>query len=396
MLIRRLLFIWTLALMLLVPVSDRTVARNSQAKKTDPLKADLPHHLPVTEFTRLIREFSEEGGSFYSDNLLSNETSYLHIVDKLRSLGVSGGAYLGVGPEQNFTYIAKARPRIAFIVDIRHMAVVQHLLYKAIFHLSPDRAEFLARLLSRPLIKGKSAPARASSPAGASLNEALAYFNSVPPDEKFFAANLAEIRRVIRENFQYQLTESEEKELEYVFKSFRIDGLGMTYQWNGNYLAGYFPTLMEVIAGTDLNGKQGNFLATGEDYDFVRDLQRRNLIIPITGNFAGRKALAAIGQYLHHYGLKVSVFYLSNVEQYLFEDEVFAIFAGNIKKLPIDEQSLFIRSVLARFGHPANLPGHQFVTLLQRIPVFLKDFDDGRYRYYAALINSNYIAADRK
>ncbi len=386
----RMIIVCALILIPSATLTAQTSAPITQAKKTDPPQISFPNDLSATEFTRLIREFSEEGGSFYSDNLLSNETSYLHIVDKLKSLGASGGAYLGVGPEQNFTYIAKLRPRIAFIVDIRHMAVIQHLLYKAIFHLSPDRAEFLARLLSRPLIKDKAMT------AGSSLNELLSYFNKTPSDEKYFAANLTEVRRVIQEDFQYRLTESEQKELEYVFRSFRKDGLSLTYQWNGNYLAGYFPTLMEVIAGTDLNGKQRNFLAANEDYDFVRDLQRRNLIVPVTGNFAGQKSLAAIGQYLRKYGLTVSVFYLSNVEQYLFEDDVFTGFARNIKKLPVDEQSLFVRSVLSRFGHPAILPGHQFVTLIQRIPVFLKDFDEGRYRYYTALINSNYIAAGQK
>src|SRR5262249_24084475 len=75
--------------------------------------------LSAAEFSRLIHELSEEGGYSRSDNFTSNETAYLTVVDKLRQLGATGGAYIGVGPEQNFTYIAKIRPQIAFIVDIR-------------------------------------------------------------------------------------------------------------------------------------------------------------------------------------------------------------------------------------------------------------------------------------
>jgi hypothetical protein len=75
--------------------------------------------LPAAEFSRIIRDFSEEGGYFFSDNFTSNEDSYLTVLDKMRQLGATGGAYIGVGPEQNFTCIAKIRPRIAFIVDIR-------------------------------------------------------------------------------------------------------------------------------------------------------------------------------------------------------------------------------------------------------------------------------------
>src|SRR5437879_6599190 len=70
-----------------------------------------PESLSAAEFSRLIRELSEDGGYFRSDNFTSNETSYLHVVDKLQQLGATGGAYVGVGPEQNFTYIAKIRPR---------------------------------------------------------------------------------------------------------------------------------------------------------------------------------------------------------------------------------------------------------------------------------------------
>jgi hypothetical protein len=390
----KMLFLLALILIPSAVPAAQTTATPPQSRQSAPSQAEenrpgLPDNLPAAEFARLIREFSEEGGNFFSDNLLSNETSYLHIVDRLKQLSATGGAYLGVGPEQNFTYIAKVRPRIAFIVDIRRMAMIQHLMYKAIFQLSPTRAEFLSRLLSRPLPKEKAFAAETS------LNELLAYFSGVPADEKYFSQNLFEFQQAIRNDFKYQLSDSELKELEYVLKSFKNDGLGMTYQWNGSYMAGYFPTLKEVFAETDLNGKQGNFLASGDDYESVRRLQQKNLIIPITGNFSGQKALASVGLFLRKYGLTVSVFYLSNVEQYLFEDNVFADFVANVKKLPFNEQSLFIRTVLARFSHPAFLPGHQFTTLLQHIPVFLKDFDDGRYRSYSALINANYISGQK-
>ena len=59
------------------------------------------------------------------------------------------GVYLGVGPEQNFTYIAAIRPRIAFITDIRRGNLHLHLMYKALFELSANRADFVARLFNR-------------------------------------------------------------------------------------------------------------------------------------------------------------------------------------------------------------------------------------------------------
>jgi hypothetical protein len=41
------------------------------------------------------------------------------------------------------------KPKIAFIVDIRRQNLIEHLMYKALFELSADRAEFISRLLSR-------------------------------------------------------------------------------------------------------------------------------------------------------------------------------------------------------------------------------------------------------
>ena len=65
--------------------------------------------------------------------------------------------YLGVGPEQNFTYIAALKPRMAFIVDIRRGNLQLHLMYKALFELSADRADFIFRLFSRKRPEGLDA-----------------------------------------------------------------------------------------------------------------------------------------------------------------------------------------------------------------------------------------------
>jgi hypothetical protein len=348
-----------------------------------------PESLSAAEFASLVQDISEDGGYFHSDNLISNETTYLHIVHKLQQLGATGGAYIGVGPEQNFTYIAKVRPRIAFIVDIRRQAMIQQLMYKAIFQLAPTRAEFLSLLLSKPLPRA-SLPART-----ASATELIALFSHVAADDNAFQANLAAIRKTIKEDFRVSLSEGDGSGLDYVYKSFRTGGLDISYQMGG-YRSAYFPTLGDLIAGTDLQGKPGNFLATADDYDFVRGMHRKNLIIPIVGDFAGKKALAAVGDYLRKSGLTVTAFYTSNVEQYLFQNGVFSGFVDNIRKLPITDHSLFIRSVPARvaYSHPALQPGHMSIALLQQMSVFLQDFDQGHYQTYHDLVTTHYIAAD--
>jgi hypothetical protein len=343
--------------------------------------------LSSEEFSGLIRDLSEEGGYFMSDNFTSSEDSYLTIADKLQELAVPGGAYIGVGPEQNFTYIARTRPRIAFIVDIRRQAMIQHLMYKAIFKLAPTRALFLSRLLSRPIPEAK-APG-----ADAPLDEILAFFDNIPADNRTYAENLAEIRKTIQKDFQFPLSIEDQESLEYVYRSFRNWGFQIGYGGGerGGRRFGRFPNLRQLLGMRDLKGKQGSFLASTKDYDFVLGMHNRNLIIPVVGDFSGKKALAAVGEYLRKRKIAVSVFYVSNVEIVLLDwgsYEQFSDFVKNVKKLPTDDRSLLLRSTFAYYGPPAQLPGYQLCNFLQKVPVFLREFDQGRYRSYSGLITT--------
>src|SRR6187431_541440 len=102
-------------------------------------------------FAATVASLSEPGGYFDTDNLISNERSYLQVAGALRRAGVRGGAYVGVGPDQNFSYIAEIRPALAIIIDVRRDNLLLHLLFKALFELSETRVEYLARLVGRPV-----------------------------------------------------------------------------------------------------------------------------------------------------------------------------------------------------------------------------------------------------
>src|ERR671938_477777 len=123
-------------------------------------------------FAALSLRLSEPGGYFDSDNLISNETSYQHVLIKMRELGVAGGVYLGVGPDQNFTYIARIRPRMAIIIDIRRDNLLQHLLFKALFGRARNRIEYLCLFFGKPFPKTKGWEQR-------SIKEMLEYLDSV-------------------------------------------------------------------------------------------------------------------------------------------------------------------------------------------------------------------------
>src|SRR5207244_12547085 len=109
----------------------------------------LPTQLTDEEFWMLSSESSEPDGTFRSDNLLSNESYFQFGIPKLNEIATPARVYMGVGPEQNFTYIAAMKPKMAFILDIRRGNMDLQLMYKALFELSKDRVEFVSRLFSK-------------------------------------------------------------------------------------------------------------------------------------------------------------------------------------------------------------------------------------------------------
>ena len=114
----------------------------------------LPAQRPASSdssFAGLVAHLSEPGGFFDSDNVITNEVSYLHVASQLEKKGVHGGVYIGVGPDQNFSYIALIRPSIAFMLDIRRDNLLEHLLFKSLFEMSRNRLEYLCLLLGKPV-----------------------------------------------------------------------------------------------------------------------------------------------------------------------------------------------------------------------------------------------------
>ena len=117
-------------------------------------RENLPWRLTDREFWRLAVESSEPDGYFRSDTLTSNELLYQQVIPELVERTKPGGVYLGVGPEQNFTYMAALRPPMAIIFDIRRGNMLVQLMYKALFELAKDRADFVSMLFSRPRPQG--------------------------------------------------------------------------------------------------------------------------------------------------------------------------------------------------------------------------------------------------
>ena len=304
--------------------------------------ASLPSRLSDSAFWNLFSTMSEGGGSFPSENFISNERTYQHPIPYLERRVRPGDVYLGVGPEQNFTYIANLKPGFAFIFDIRRQNALAHLMYKALFELSPSRAEFLSRLFSRRM------PDSISAKPNASVEELFGAIAAAAPNDSLFQRNLVAIDDRLTKTHGFALDSADLRAIRHVYLTFFEAGTDINY----NYRPGFagvipvYPTLGELQALTNAAGERMAFLADDGRYGAVRAMQLRNAIVPVVGDFAGPKAIRAVGAWLNERHANVGAFYLSNVEQYLFRSSNDAgRFYENVAALPTDTTSTFIRSV---------------------------------------------------
>jgi hypothetical protein len=318
----------------------------------------VPDRLDAARFWAIVSEFSEAGGSFPSHNFVSNETAFQTVIPRLTQRVKPGGVYIGVGPDQNFTYIAALEPSLAFIVDIRRQNMLHQLLYKALFELSPTRAEFMSRLFSRP----RPADLAATAPADA----LFAAYAAIDPSTELYQRNLHQIVDRLTRHHGFPLTPDDVVNLEFVYQMFVTHGPAINYapppasvmsrntEW---VLQSPFPSFADLMTGTDLEGLHHAYLANETLYRRVREMQLRNAIVPVVGDFAGPKALRAIGDYVRTHGATVTALYTSNVEQYLFQNDVWRTFYANVAALPLDPTSTFIRSFF-----PSAAPGGQILV----------------------------------
>jgi hypothetical protein len=302
------------------------------------VRADsLPARLTDAQFWQLIGRFSELNGTFRSDNLLSNEIGMQAVIPDLTRMARTGRVYLGVGPEQNFTYIAALRPKMAFIVDVRRGNLDLQLMYKALFDLSADRAAFVSRLFSRARPNGLGAASSASA-----IFEA---FQPVPASETLYRSNLHAVLDDLTRTHTFALLPEDISGIDEVYRAFFEFGPGIQYSSTGRSGGRSQPTYADLMTAADADGTPRSYLATEDRFMFLRELEARNLVVPVVGNFGGPRALRRVGAYVRDHGATVSAFYLSNVEQYLRMDGLWQTFCGNVAALPLDRTSTFIRSV---------------------------------------------------
>ena len=342
-----------------------------------------------TEFARLIERLSEPGGYFDSDNLISNESSYQHVLGALRKRSVTGGAYIGVGPDTGFTYIAQIRPKLALMIDLRRDNLLQHFWFKAVFALSRNRLEYLCNIFGKPV------PTDVKAWDNKTIAQIVEYLDKAPKKAELFEQTRAEIQMRVKA-FGLPLKPDELENIKRIHQAFFDAGLELRFTSKGRGTRWYYPDYRTLLLEKDLTGKQCNYLVSEDDFQYVKSLEDKHLVIPVVGDLSGKNALANIGKYLAEKGEKVSAFYTSNVEFYLMRGygSTFEQFAENVKQLPRDERSVFIRSYFngsMGYDHPQTVNGYYSTQLLQTLDSFVKEFASGGYQSYQDLISKHLL-----
>ena len=347
------------------------VARTGRGIQTQAAADTLPASLTDQEFWRLTEDLSEPNGYFNSDNLLSNETTFQYVIPALKKTIKPGGAYMGVGPEQNFPYIIALEPKVAFITDIRRGNLHEHLMYKALVEMAADRADFLSLLFSR------KRPAALTPDATA--GQLLAAYTVVDSSPDLYRKNLDALKQWLTVHHTFKLRDDDVPGVEYVYSNFYAAGPSLSYKSANGGGRTRYPTYAELQDETDGAGQARGYLATEANFRSLKRYEERNLIVPLVGDFAGPKALRAVGQYVKAHGGVVTTFYTSNVENYLFQNRVWDQFAKNVATLPLDQTSSFIRSCFDSCTAP---PGSRVRMFIDPILSLLRDVTAGRIRTY--------------
>src|SRR5436309_2275223 len=204
----------------------------------------VPREIADDTFWKMISDFSEDSGSFRFE-YMSNELQFQYVIPRLKENRKPGGVYVGVGPEQNFTYIAAMQPKIAFIFDIRRQNMIEHLIYKAVFEMSSDRVEFLSRLFSRKAPQGLTEKSTA--------RQLFQAFRAVPADADLYRENLQVVKDRLMKQHRFPFSQADQESIDFIYRIF-FD-TGSVFGYSASVFGGFGGTDADRMTATDQQGQ---------------------------------------------------------------------------------------------------------------------------------------------
>ena len=120
----------------------------------------------------------------------------------------------------------------------------------------------------------------------------FAAFERVPASRALYTRNLAEIEKHLAKTHGFPLSALDREGLAYVYEAWFTNGPDLHYELNnggfGRGGRGGFPTYAELMTGADDGGQNRSFLGTHANFVTVKELESRNLLVPVVGNSAAQ------------------------------------------------------------------------------------------------------------
>jgi hypothetical protein len=173
----------------------------------------------------------------------------------------------------------------------------------------------------------------------------LEAYRTVPSVPALLDVHLPQVYDRLTRVHRFGLTRQDRDGIAKIYAAWCAGGPDMRGDFGRNpSIPSWVPSFAEMLSQSDTSGKNQGFLGSEARYLTLRQYELDNLIVPVVGDFAGEKALKAIGDYLRSRKLTVGTFYTSNVEYYLFRGDAWQRFFGNIASLPLDDDAMLVRT----------------------------------------------------
>ncbi|MFM7319838.1 MAG: hypothetical protein ACKO5E_23060 [bacterium] len=315
--------------------------------------------------SHLIQILSDKpSGPASADNLMTNEDSIASVVDELDGKVPTGQVYLGVGPDQNFTLMAYARPAMSFIIDYRRKNQLLHFLHQALLQLSESRMEYLENFWARRF----SGQQNHQKPLSAEA--IMAGFEKAELDQKKLREVQEKVKAVIR--LLHDFSPDDLNEIAKI--QARLAGPGPETRFLALKM---YPTIRQMITGPSRSGKPGHWLASDESYATVRQLSSSGHIYPITGDWSANSrgnetVFSKLGAYLRREKRQVGCYYISDVEFFLFRSGRFSDYLANLGQLPWHPSAVVIRTSTREISHRERVAGQSSTTVCRPVQAFLE------------------------
>jgi hypothetical protein len=177
----------------------------------------------------------------------------------------------------------------------------------------------------------------AENGAQLSIDRMFSLLSGSKADPRLLNQNIAQIKDLLQKTHGFALTPGDSRTIDTIATAFYRGGPDA-------HLTTYGTSFRLLMMETDAQNRNRNFLTSDPNYQFVRQMQQKNLIVPVVGDFAGPKAIRAVAGYVRDHGAEVTAFYVSNVEEYIASPQsVWTSYCRNIATLPVNPSSTFIR-----------------------------------------------------